>query len=138
MKSTDTFKKTIQSYLENRAKADALFAVTFAKEGKNMDDCITYILNTVQASGCSGFADEEIFSMAVHYYDEENIKIGAVASSRVVVNHEVVLTEEEKTEARKEAVNKFQAECLSAMKSKSKPNLIPKKESADVQASLFD
>jgi len=50
----------------------------------------------------------------------------------------VVLTEEEKTEARKEAVNKFQAECLSAMKSKSKPNLIPKKESADVQASLFD
>jgi len=138
MKSTDTFKKTIQSYLENRAKADALFAVTFAKEGKNMDDCITYILNTVQASGCSGFADEEIFSMAVHHYDEENIKIGAVASSRVVVNHEVVLTEEEKTEARKEAVNKFQAECLSAMKSKSKPNLIPKKESADVQASLFD
>ena len=138
MKSTDAFKKTIQVHLENRVKVDALFAVSFAKEGKNIDDCITYILNTVQASGCSGFADEEIFSMAVHYYDEENIKVGAVASGRVIVNHEVVLTEEEKTEARKEAVNKFQAECLSDMKSKSRPNPIAKKESADVQPSLFD
>src|SRR5665647_1031420 len=107
MKTTDTFKKTIQDYLENRAKSDALFAVTFAKEGKNIKGCTTYILNTVQASGCSGFADEEIYSMAVHYYDEDNIKVGAAISGRVVVNHQVVLTEEEKADARMEAVNKF-------------------------------
>ena len=25
-------------------------------------------------SGCKGFADEEIYSMAVHYYDEDDIE----------------------------------------------------------------
>ena len=138
MKSTDTFKKTIQDHLKNRAEIDPLFAVTFAKEGKNIDDCINYIFSTVQKSGCNGFADKEIFSMAVHYYDEDNLKAENVNISRVVVNHKVILTDEEKANARKEAVNEFQAECLSAMKNKSKPNPIVKKESAVVQTSLFD
>ena len=137
MKSTDTFKKTIQSYLENRAKADALFAVTFAKEGKNIDDCITYILNQVQLSGCNGFADEEIFSMAVHYYDEDNIKVGTAISGRVVVNHEVILTDEEKAGARMEAINKFRDDALNSMKRKTKPEPVISKETQFVQTSLF-
>ena len=41
-----------------------------------MDDCITYILNTVKASGMQGFADADIFGMAVHYYDEDDVKVG--------------------------------------------------------------
>jgi len=41
MKSTDAFKNTIQQHLEARAASDELFAVTFAKEGKNIDDCCT-------------------------------------------------------------------------------------------------
>ena len=138
MKSTDTFKKTIQIYLEDRVKADALFAVTYAKEAKNIDDCVSYILNTVQASGCNGFADEEIYSMAVHYYDEENIKVGAAISGRVIVNHQVILTEEEKVEARMEAVNKFRDDTLNSMKRKNKPDVVINKESKFVQASLFD
>ena len=137
MKSTDTFKKTIQDYLEGRAKSDALFAVTFAKEGKNIDDCITYILNQVQLSGCNGFADEEIFSMAVHYYDEDNIKVGTAISGKVVVNHEVILTEEEKAEARMEAVKKFKDEAFASMKRKSKPEPVISKEAQFVQTSLF-
>ena len=40
-----------------------------AKEHKNLDDCITFILNYVQQSGCNGFTDAEIYSLAVHYYD---------------------------------------------------------------------
>ena len=89
MKSTESFKNTIQAHLEARAKSDELFAVTFAKEGKNIDDCCTNILNTVQKSGCNGFADEEIFGMAVHYYDEDNIKVGKPDNAKVIVNHSV-------------------------------------------------
>ena len=37
MKSTDKFKKTIQEYLEQRAKEDELFAVAYAKKGKNIN-----------------------------------------------------------------------------------------------------
>ena len=45
MKGTEHFKKTIKAYLDNRASTDSLFAVSYAKENKNLDDCITFILN---------------------------------------------------------------------------------------------
>ena len=68
MKGTEQFKKTIKAYSDDRAKTDALFATTYAKPNKNIDDCITFILNQVKNSGCNGFADHEIYSLAVHYY----------------------------------------------------------------------
>ena len=87
MKGTEQFKKTIQTYLDERARTDELFAVTYAKENKNIDDCITFILNQVKNSGCNGFADDEIYSLAVHYYDEDTIDVGKPLSCNVVVNH---------------------------------------------------
>lgn len=89
MKSTEAFKQVIQNYLENRAKEDALFSISFAKENKTIDECISYILSEVQKSGCNGFADEEIYSMAVHYYDEDDIKDVNPINATVVVNHKV-------------------------------------------------
>lgn len=68
MEVSAPFKTTLKEYLEHRAKNDEPFAGTFAKSYKNIDECITYILNTVQKSGCNGFTDDEIYSMAVHYY----------------------------------------------------------------------
>jgi len=89
MESTKAFKDTIKAYLDNRAENDSLFAISYAKEGKNINDCCTYILNQVKKSGCNGFADDEIFCMAVHYYDEDNLNVGKPISGRVVVNHVV-------------------------------------------------
>jgi hypothetical protein len=116
MKSTEIFKQTIQNYLDNRAKTDTLFAVSYAKTGKKIDDCITYIFNTVQKSGCNGFADEEIYSMAVHYYDEDNIEAGKKIDCKVVVNHTVELTEEEKQQARQDAIQQVQNEAYRRIK----------------------
>mgnify|MGYP002231668058 CR=1 FL=1 len=48
MKTTDHFKRTIQMYLEQRATEDALFAKNYRNPAKNIDDCVTYILNYVQ------------------------------------------------------------------------------------------
>lgn len=95
---TDYFKLTIQNYLDARAREDELFAPRYANPKKNIDDCCTFIINQVRQSGCNGFADEEIYSMALHYYDEEDIDIGKPVSCKVVVNHTVELTEEEKAE----------------------------------------
>ena len=50
MKGTTNFKATIQVYLEERARTDELFAVSYAKEHKNIDNCITYILNEVKVA----------------------------------------------------------------------------------------
>jgi hypothetical protein len=116
MKSTEHFKNTIKTYLDKRAHEDELFAAAYAKTNKNINDCITYILNTVQKSGCNGFADDEIYSMAVHYYDEDNIVAGKPMNCHVVVNHTVELTAEEKEEARKEAKQKAINEAYTKIK----------------------
>lgn len=137
MKATDPLKATIKAYLDNRAANDELFAETYAKEGKNIDDCITYILNQVQASGCNGFTDDEIYGMAVHYYDEDNLEVGEPISTRVVVNHIVELTEEDKAVARQKAMDELIAEERKRIASKSAKPSIKNEVEQIQQASLF-
>ena len=84
-KTTDHFKRTIQAYLDNRAAEDKLFAASYNKPNKSIDECVTYILNWVQKSGCNGFSDGEIYSQAVHYYDEDDIEVGKPLQCQVVV-----------------------------------------------------
>lgn len=87
MKGTEHFQNVILTHLQGVAVSDQAFKIKFENPKKNIKDCITYILNTVQKSGCNGFADEEIFGMAMHYYDEENITVGKEINAKVVVNH---------------------------------------------------
>lgn len=68
MNTTEYFKRTIQAYLEERAMEDELFAAKYDNPDKNIDDCVTYILNWVQKSGCNRFCDDEIYGQAIHYY----------------------------------------------------------------------
>ena len=76
MKGSDAFKATIKKYLDDMADRNELFKERYANPNKNIEDCITYILNTVQKTQCNGFEDSEIYSMAVHYYQEDNVEIG--------------------------------------------------------------
>ena len=132
MKTTEHFKNTIKAYLEKRVEDDFLFRIAYSKANKNIDDCITYILNTVKQSGCNGFTDDEIYSMAVHYYDEDNINVGGTVSCNVIVNHTVELTEEEKQQARIEAKKRLENEVYAKMKYPVKPvkqNIITNQQS---------
>ena len=97
-------------YLEQRAAEDVLFAKTYRNPAKNIDDCVTYILNYVQKSGCNGFTDGEIYGQAVHYYDENEIEVGKPIQCQIAVNHVVELTAEEKAEARQNAIRQYQDE----------------------------
>lgn len=134
-KATDYFKQTIQSYLQRRAQEDELFAPRYANPKKDIDDCITFILNYVKQSGCNGFADDEIYSLAMHYYDEDDIDIGKpLTNCKVVVNHTIVLTEEEKAEARRQAMQKATDEAY--RKITQGKNKTKKAETA-TQSSLF-
>ena len=74
MKGTEQFIRTIAEDPNGRAMTDPLFAPNLQKPHKNIEECILYILSEVQKSGCNGFADEEIYSMAVHYYDEDEVE----------------------------------------------------------------
>lgn len=137
MKATDTFKNTIKAYLDKREEEDKLFAMKYGNPEKNIDDCITYILNTVKDSGKQGFTDDEVYGMAVHYYDEEAIEVGQPISAKVVVNHVVELSEKEKADARQKAIEKYQQEALEKMQKKATPK-VRKKEAEVEQPGLFD
>ena len=139
MNGTEQFTRTISEYLNLRAATDPLFAPNLAKLHKNIEDCITYILKQVQQSGCNGFEDDEIYSMAVHYYDEDDLEVGSPVACHVVVNHTIVLTEEEKAEARKQAIQQYQAQELRRLQV---PRQVKTKASTNSeqapQPSLFD
>ena len=138
MKATEHFKQTIKTYLDERAKNDELFAVSYAKENKNMDNCVTFILNQVKRSKCMGLTDEEVYSLAVHFFDEDDIEIGNPIACNVIVNHTVELTEEEKAKARQEALKEYQAEQLRKMQKRTNKPKTPKAQPEITTPSLFD
>ena len=131
------FKDTIQKYLEQRVAEDPLFAPKFENPKKNIDECCRYILGEARKRGTAvAMSDVEVFGMAVHYYDEENIKIENVPSGRSVssTSRKVELTEEEKNAAREAAIKRLAEEQYRSLKKK------PAKKKADTnvqQMSLF-
>lgn len=101
MSANNSFQDTIKAYLDKRAQEDPLFAVTYAKENKNIKDCCTYINSQAKkqaVNGCAAISDDVVFGWAVHYYDEDDIKVEKTSNMRVSVNNSAP-----KTEIKKEA-----------------------------------
>lgn len=74
--------------MDRRAGEDSLFAETYRKPGKTLKGCCNYIISRARKLKGSGTAvavdDATVFGWAVHYYDEDNIKVEA-SSGRVEV-----------------------------------------------------
>ena len=135
MNGTKAFQDTIAQYLMKRAENDPLVAVKLSNPSKTMEQCCAYIIGEVKKSGCCGFADDEIFGMAMHYWEEPEIEVSNnIPNCQVVVNHVVELTEEEKEQARQDAINKLRDEEMAKMR---RPKSTETKLQ-DVQPSLFD
>ena len=76
MEAPNDFKIVIKKYLDQRAANDEMFAVTYVKPGKSIDECCRYILGEANKRGNAVFmSDEEVYGLAVHYFDEDNIKV---------------------------------------------------------------
>lgn len=91
------FENAIKEYLDARAKEDVKFAEKYSNGKKSIEKCCGFILGEMKkkaAGGMYGATDAEVFGLAVHYYDEEDIKVEKNVSAEVVINRE--LTEEEK------------------------------------------
>ncbi len=104
------FQDTIKAYLDKRAQEDALFAKSYAKDGKSIEECCSYIIQEVKNMKVAGLSDDEVYGLAVHYYDEDNLGEIKASNCKVVVNHAVELTEEETAQARKVAIAQSQKE----------------------------
>jgi hypothetical protein len=143
MKSTDLFKQVIKQHLDNRAATDKLFAKVYASENKNIDECCTYIINQVQKLKVNAMAEDEVYNLAVHYYDEANLEVGAVISKVNIVSPSIELTEEEirelREQAREEAIKTARAEAIKlALEEMRKPKAKQPVKPVAVQSSLFD
>lgn len=78
-----------------------------------------------------------ITSRDKHYYEEKEIEVGNPINCKVVVNHTVELTEEEKEEARQEAMAKLRDEQVAKMRKPTVKKATENKPQIE-QPSLFD
>ena len=132
----DHFKTVIEEALKNKAISDPIFQEKLNQENKNIDDCLKYILNTVQESGRKGFTDNEIFGMAFHYYDEKDIEPGSDKefNYKVVINKEIQLSDEEISKIKQDAIDKVLNDEIKRIH---KPKVSKPKQTLPEQQSLF-
>ena len=113
MASNESFKQAIKAYLDKRAEEDSLFAPKYANEKKSIDECCSYIMGEARKRGNAvAISDEEVYGMAVHYYDEDDIKINRLpAGEKTSVSSSakpVELTEEDKKAIARLAEEQYQ------------------------------
>lgn len=114
----------IKTYLDRRAAADPQFAQRYANPRKNTGECFRFILSEARKRGSAVcMTDDEVFGLAVHYYDEADLKVPASVPLASVAHSAPA---EKKVKAAKPAAEKAPA--------KAKPNPKPRYE----QPPLFD
>lgn len=126
----------IGNYLKKRAETDPSVKNNLNKENKSLKECWDYVLGEVAKTmfrsgnfGCAAGDDEDLYALAIHYYDEDDIKISKLPSDMKVKakmdeekKEEIIEEHEPKEEPKKEKVKRI---------SKSK------KDPIDGQISLF-
>lgn len=86
------FEEAIKKYLDQVAAEDILFKQKYEAEGKSLTKCCDYIISEVKRIGRQGYADDEIYQMARHYYNEPDseLKIDSLQKgSKVVINEPI-------------------------------------------------
>lgn len=138
-------KDAIKAYLDRRAASDPLFAASYAKPGKNLDECFRYILGEARKRGSAVcMTDDEVFGLAVHYYDEDDIKISpalrnSIATTSRKPQPQVQFTEEELAAARQAALKRYEEECIEDARKSSKPRKTPRAvREENLPPTLFD
>ena len=119
-KHVDQLQEQVHAYLEKRAAEDPQFAEKFANPKKSIAECVKYLYGEAyqRAAGgrCCYISPDEIYGLAVHYYDEEDIKIhslpAGIGATSARKEKPVELTEEQKAQAEKAALEKYEAQQL--------------------------
>lgn len=84
------FENAIKNYLDKRAESDRLFAESYKKENKSIQGCCKYIYSQAKkllakGGNAVGVDDDTVYGWAVHYYDEDDIKVDKVQECVEVV-----------------------------------------------------
>lgn len=148
-KEQNHVKDAIKAYLDGRAKNDEQFAQSYAKANKNIDECFDYVIGEVRKRGNAVYmTDAEVFGLAVHYYDEDDIKINRLPEGTKLSASApaVELSEEDKAKAHDQAVKEYRQQCIDRMreaeeqkaKKLAERRKAEREKSSTLQPSLFD
>lgn len=90
----NAFELAIKAYLDTKAERDPLFAKTYAKPNKNIHECCQYLISeaskhkfNTNKGQVAAMSDEDTYNLAVHYYDEDDIKVDNKVNTNVKVAH---------------------------------------------------
>lgn len=132
------FEKVIKAHLDQRAANDKDFAAKYTPESedkkRNITACCNYIIAEVKKSGRQGFSDDEVFGMAVHFYDESIEGPTTAPKCKIVVNHEIELSEAEKNKLREQARKEAEEAVIRAEKEKIRQEQEAARKKAEAQA----
>lgn len=148
-KEQNTVRDVIKAYLDERAKNDELFAQNYAKKNKNIDECLEYVIGEAKKKGNAVYmTDAEVFGLAVHYYDEDDIKINRLPEGTYVSASApaVELSEEDKAKAYEQAVKEYRQLCIDRMRAAEEQKAkklaerrkVERERSKHAEQSLFD
>ena len=82
--ASNTYEQVVLDYIES-LDAPELFEKINAGD-KGLSDCMSYVKSQARSkavNGCAVLTDQEVFGMAVHYFEEDSIKKGATPSVKV-------------------------------------------------------
>ena len=116
-KNVDKVKEVIKAHLDAMAQKDACFAERYANPDKNIDECMDYILSEARKRGMTVYmSDQEVFGLAAHYYEEDDLKVSKIPKDESVRTAAPVapLSEEEKAKIKQEAVEAYRQQCIKA------------------------
>lgn len=129
--------EALKKYLDQRAAEDPLFAESYKKPAKSLEECCRYINGEVykkrHGSNCICLTDDEVYGMAVHYYDEDDIDINRVPKPQVAT------TKRDPEEEKKAVVEEIKRE-EEAWKKKNTQRTKPaeEKKQGHRQLTIFD
>ena len=125
-------KQVIKMYLDCMANQDAEFAGFYANKDKNLDECLLYIQATMYEKAkkeaedgqkqavCLAPSDDEIFSLAIRYYYDTDLKVEGTSFDNVKILSMAAtsFTEDEKQKMREDAIKEYQQQVIAEQKKK--------------------
>jgi len=131
------FEEAIKKYLDQRAAEDPQFAEKYANPKKTVAECCKFIVGEAFAkkeNNISCLPDAEVYGLAVHYYDEDDIKIKAVPSGVRTVSKAPaeksapVLSDDDRKRMHDEALAEYKAKERAEIQAKAKEKARKKRE----------
>ena len=109
------FAEAIKSYLDRRVSEDKMFAESYADPKKSIAECCDFIVSEVKRQSRTVMTDDEVYGLAVHYYDEADPgRIDKGILSRAAI----AIPGDDKERLMAEALNEYKRQCIEEIENK--------------------